>query len=294
MLAIARSSGYAAPVKTRRFVVLITVLVVMTALVEACSNADQTATTVASATSSAPVSPSPAAVVIGDCTIEPQTQCPGAQLQGALIPGADLHGANLSGANLQASDLRRTDLTGADLSDADLSDTDLSHAKVLGADLTGAKLKHANLEGTDFTGATLRVSQLNTARLCETTMPDGTNVMTGCGLPSPTVAPGESPSPSPVVEPSITNFSPTSPSVVCPSSPPDEVVDVTFNFATQNATSAEFLLDGASQAVKGGKSAERGAVTLSFPCSQSQHKYTMIASGNSGTPDKTVVTVYRS
>lgn len=293
MLALARSSGYAAPVKTRSLA-LITALVSLTVLVEACSTTGTTVTTLATTTTPTPVSPSPTSMVIGDCTIEPLTDCSGAMLQGALIPGADLHGANLSGANLQASDLRRTDLTGANLSDADLSDTDLSHAKVLGADLTGAKLKHANLEGTDFTGATLRISQLNTARLCDTTMPDGTVVMTGCGLPSPTVAPGETPSPPPVVEPAITNFSPTSPSVSCPSSPPDAVVDVTFNYATTNATSAEFLLDGTSQATKGGKAAVKGTVTLSFPCTESSHKYTIVASGDTGSPAKNTVIVYRS
>jgi len=292
VLAFARSSGYAAPVRTRKAAVVLMAFVAMSASLAACSKSDETVTPVAVTTSAPPVTTSPSYVVIGDCVIKAQTQCPGALLEGAALAGADLHGANFSGANLHASDLRRVDLTGANLSDADLSDTDISHAKLLGADLTGASLKNANLEGTDLTGATLRISQLNTARLCETKMPDGTTVVTGCGLSAPTTTPSESPSPS--AEVSVTNFAATKSSVSCPSSPPDAVVDVKLNYATDNATKAEFLLDGTSQRIVGGKGAAKGTVTVSFPCNAKQHKYTIVASGSSGTPDKASVTVYRS
>ncbi len=207
--------------------------------------------------------------------------------------GENLQGANFSGANLRAGDLRRVDLTGANLSNADLSDTDLSHAKLLGADLTRASLKHANLEGTDLTGATLKISQLNTARLCETKMPDGTTVVTGCGLPSPTpVSSSESPTPSPGA--SVTSFAATKASVSCPSSPPDAVVEVKINFTTDNTTKAEFFIDGILQRTLGGNAAAKGPITLSFPCNAKQHKYSIVASGSSGTPDRASVTVYRS
>ena len=293
MLALTHSSRYAAPVRICRRSALLTVLVVMAAILTACSKSVEVGVPVGTATlAPTPVSPSPSAEVIGECTVEPLTQCPGSLLDGALLPGADLHGANLAGASLRASDLRRTDLTGANLAEADLSDADMSYAKVLGADLTKAKLKHTNLEGTDFTGATLKVSQLNTARLCETKMPDGTVIMTGCGLPSPTAAPSASPSanPSPTQAVSVTSFVPVSTTVTCPSSPPDSVVDASLHYATAQAVSVEFLVDGISHHTS---DAVKGTVALPFSCSVSQHVYKIIATGTGGR-DTAAVTVLRA
>lgn len=292
MLAFLRSSGYAASVKARKATVVFIAFVAMSAFLVACSKSDQTAPPVVTTSSEPPVATSPPPMVVGDCTIEPRAQCPDALLEGAVLVGENLQGANFSGADLHAGDLRRVDLTGANLSNANLSDTDLSHAKLLGADLTRASLKHANLEGTDLTGATLRISQLNTARLCETKMPDGTTVVTGCGLPSPSTTSSESPTPSPGA--TVTNFTATKASVICPSSPPDAVEDVKLNFTTENADKVEFLLDGVSQRTLGGNAADKGPITLSFPCNAKQHKYTIVASGTSGTPDRASVTVYRS
>jgi len=66
-------------------------------------------------------------------------------LYGANLRGADLYGTNLRGADLRGSNLREADLSGADLQDADL----------YGADMKGAIL-------------------------CNTTMPDGSVIYSGC------------------------------------------------------------------------------------------------------------------
>ena len=67
----------------------------------------------------------------------------------------DLSGANLSGANLL-----RADLEGADL----------RYANLYGANLGGANLTHAELAAT-FMRATI---------LCNTIMPDGSVIYSGC------------------------------------------------------------------------------------------------------------------
>lgn len=53
------------------------------------------------------------------------------------------------------------------------------------ANLEGANLMDANLEGTDLSGANLKDANLNLARmkgaiLCNTTMPDGSMIYSGC------------------------------------------------------------------------------------------------------------------
>ena len=68
---------------------------------------------------------------------------------------ADLSSADLSGANLEGANLSGAYLEGADLMDADLS---------------GAYLSNAKLEGADLEGAIL----------CNTTMPDGSVIYSGC------------------------------------------------------------------------------------------------------------------
>ena len=207
------------------------------------------------------------------------------------LRGVDMHGANLSGADLQASDLRRADFTGADLSGANLEDADLTEAKLVGADLTGATLKQSNLTGTDMTGATLVMSQLKAARLCGTTMPDGTDDSSGCMLPTATPTPTESSSPSTAV--SITKFMAPA-SVVCPSSPPSAVVTVKIKYATVNATSVEFTIDGQSPGAGAGYNPSNGTASLSFPCNKSSHKYTIIASPDKGSSQKQSKVVYRT
>ena len=81
--------------------------------------------------------------------------CRNCDLRGAILSGAILRHANLSGANLEITDLR----------DADL----------MGANLRGASLSGANLSGADLTYVTM-----TGAILCNTTMPDGSVIYSGC------------------------------------------------------------------------------------------------------------------
>ncbi len=81
---------------------------------------------------------------IGNCKIEPNTQCAKADLRGAKLLNKRLSGANLSGANLE-----KADLDGSDLSKANLSNSNLR-----GASLLGTRTDGANLAGADLSGAT--------------------------------------------------------------------------------------------------------------------------------------------
>ena len=77
-------------------------------------------------------------------------QCVECDLKGADLWSANLNGANLMRANLKGASLFYTDLRGAKLS---------------GANLIGADLSYANMQG---------------AILCNTTMPDGSVIYSGC------------------------------------------------------------------------------------------------------------------
>ncbi len=127
----------------------------------------------------------------------------GADLYAALLSNADLSGTDLSGTNLHRASLRDANLSGANLSGAYLWNADLGNANLAGANLSaanllGANLLGANLLGANLLGANLRVANLNNAKLyspkfnqpnlskadlleaaldsakfCNTTMPDG-------------------------------------------------------------------------------------------------------------------------
>jgi Pentapeptide repeats (8 copies) len=128
----------------------------------------------------------------------------GADLSGADLHGADLHGvdlsnvdlsnANLKGAilgdNFRSTYLMTAQFTGAKLSEADLSGADLTYANLSNADLHGALLNNvtlsfANLSNVDLSGATLgnddSVLGILGAKLCKTTLPDGTVSNQNCG-----------------------------------------------------------------------------------------------------------------
>lgn len=237
---------------------------------------------------------SPSVMVVADCTIEPDTVCPGAQLTLVSLRGADLHGANMQTTNFRGSDLRDVNFTGAVLIQADFGDADMSRSTLVGADLTQAKLKHANLTGADLTGATLKVSQLSTARLCKTTMPNGTESSTSCASPTPSPSPGGGASPSPSTEVTIDVWQPKVSSVVCPSSPANAEESVAIKYATTNAGSVSFLIDGEDPGMEAGYNANGGTAKLAFVCDKSSHRYTIIATGEEGKVAKQAVTVYRS
>ena len=97
-------------------------------------------------------------------------KCATCDLGGADLSGADLGGTNLSGAKLISANLRGANLRGAKLISANLRGADLGGANLSGADLSGADLGGANLSGAYMQGAAL----------CNTTMPDGSVINSGC------------------------------------------------------------------------------------------------------------------
>ena len=72
------------------------------------------------------------------------------------------------------------DLIGADLNGANLADAKLYGAKLYSADLNGANLSGANLSGANLIGANLDFTYMYGAILCNTTMPDGSVIYSGC------------------------------------------------------------------------------------------------------------------
>ena len=98
----------------------------------------------------------------GDCI---NCDLSGANLEDAKLMGADLKGAKLMGADLKVAKLSGANLEGADLEGADLKDANLTEAELSGANLTGANLNYAIMEGVIF---------------CNTTMPDGSVIYSGC------------------------------------------------------------------------------------------------------------------
>jgi hypothetical protein len=98
---------------------------------------------------------------------------------GALLPKAKLKKANLRNADMRGANLQAADLRQADLREANFAGGNLRNANLNGTDLRGA-----NLFKTDLTGVKLR-----SAKLCKTTMPNGSMDNTGCGSPHPSIEP---------------------------------------------------------------------------------------------------------
>jgi Pentapeptide repeats (8 copies) len=97
-----------------------------------------------------------------------------ANLEGADISKAELGFANLGRAQLRRANLEGTDLTFADLRGAILYQADLSGASLYGADVKGADIVGAILYQADLSRAeNLIEKQLDQAKLCKTTLPDG-------------------------------------------------------------------------------------------------------------------------
>ena len=67
-----------------------------------------------------------------------------------------------------------------DLRDADLSGAYLSGANLRDAYLSGADLRDANLSGANLRDAKLNYARMKGAILCNTTMPDGSVIYSGC------------------------------------------------------------------------------------------------------------------
>jgi uncharacterized protein YjbI with pentapeptide repeats len=96
-------------------------------------------------------------------------------LNGASLNKADLSRASLMEAKLGGATLWRTKLNEADLNGAALNGADLSEAYLAKANLSETYLAKANLSGTNLSGANLaKIQSLDSAKFCQTIMPDGT------------------------------------------------------------------------------------------------------------------------
>ena len=71
-------------------------------------------------------------------------------------------------------------LQNANLMDANLSYFNLEIADLSGAYLKGANLAGANLDGANLNEARLSYAYMKGAILCNTTMPDGSVIYSGC------------------------------------------------------------------------------------------------------------------
>ena len=69
---------------------------------------------------------------------------------------------------------------GCELSKANLSITNLTYANLSNANLSNANLRFADLSGANLSGADLSLALINGAILCNTTMPDGSVLYSGC------------------------------------------------------------------------------------------------------------------
>jgi len=108
-----------------------------------------------------------------------------ADLTSADLTSADLRDADLTSAYLRDAYLRGAYLTGANLEGAFLMGANLEGADLTGAsmprtNLEGANLRGANLTGAYLTGAWLDYAIMNGAILCNTTIPDGSVIYSGC------------------------------------------------------------------------------------------------------------------
>ena len=100
----------------------------------------------------------------------------------ALTVAATMFASSASA--LDPADLQKLKDTG-NCEECDLRDAYLASADLRDADLTSANLRNAGLTGANLTGAYLRDAKLNYAImngaiLCNTTMPDGSVIYSGC------------------------------------------------------------------------------------------------------------------
>ena len=107
-------------------------------------------------------------------------ECVQCDLRDADLKGADLKGANLSGANLGKANLWEANLAGGNLTKAKLADGNLMGANLSGANLGKASLWEANLNGANLRDADLTYAIMPDVILCNTTMPDGSVIYSGC------------------------------------------------------------------------------------------------------------------
>jgi uncharacterized protein YjbI with pentapeptide repeats len=122
---------------------------------------------------------------IGACPIRPGADCTGNYMKGSHLRYAVLFDANLDRADLTGVNLAWSNLAGATIRDARLAHANLVGAQLGYADLGGANLTHADLSGailtfTNLYGAKVKGARFAGAKLCRTTMPDGTIAKPNC------------------------------------------------------------------------------------------------------------------
>ena len=93
----------------------------------------------------------------------------------AKLPNTDLSWVSFRGANLTLADFYKSDLWQADLWGATLWG-----ATFWNADLRTAKLRGSNLDGANFEGAKLSIDLAEGTILCDTILPDGHIIRSGC------------------------------------------------------------------------------------------------------------------
>ena len=96
--------------------------------------------------------------------------CSYCDLSGYDMTGFWLSKYKFEDANLEGAILIEANLTNANLIGVNLESANLQGVNLVGADLSGANLKNANLSGANLKGATL----------CNTIMPDGSVIYSGC------------------------------------------------------------------------------------------------------------------
>ena len=84
-----------------------------------------------------------------------------------------------SASAFEPDDLQKLKDTG-DCVECDLTDANLEGAFLFAADLRGAYLFSADLSGANLKDAYLQYAKMNGAILCNTIMPDGSVIYSGC------------------------------------------------------------------------------------------------------------------
>lgn len=259
-----------------------------TVILGACTGKSNTASPTTQPQTSAPTaapsaapapaaSPAPGPQTIGDCTIEPRTNCRKDDLSKADLRGYDLRGANFSDADLSDALMHRTNLRDANLHKANLTGANLRDARLENANISGADFSNSNVAYANFKGATATGANFDGAYRCGTVMSDGKIDNTSC-------EPKPSPSPSPATGggPKILYFDMPA-SFKCYEG---EELLIEAHYGTKHATSVEITYQHEGDAPTSGK------IALEVPCKEHGGKnktiaYTLTATKGKATSSKT-------
>ncbi len=167
--------------RSKRFGAVVVVgAAVMLGMAACGGGSDDETTTTTPAVTAAPQT-------IGNCVLQPNTNCAGANLAGANLPGVNLTGANMAGANLTGANLSGANLTDANFTGANLTAADLANAAMVNTNMERANLTQANFKGATITG----LKDANAVQ-CETIRNDGSVNNASCP-PASTVTTSKTP-----------------------------------------------------------------------------------------------------